>query len=356
MRGPSRQGIKDASSPAVPGFAQEALPRATPMPRRKALLFWLLLAGPFLPIFPRAGQAEPPGPRAPRFVLAWGKQGAAAGELNIPIGIAVNARDEVFVSEFRNNRVQKFSTHGKPLGSFPVGEMAGGLAVDRAGNLYVALLMAGKVEVYSPEGKLLRTLGKPGKGPGDLDQPGGLAVAADGTVYVADQVNRRVVHFAPDGKVIRAWGEYGVKPGQFGGNVPKNQRVGGPQFVALDREGNVFTTEASVGRVQKFSPEGKFLLAWGGNHTGPGGFGGRPKNLPGPIGIAIDTKGRVWVSATNNKVQQFTAEGKYLRGFGGTGEGPGQFHTPHGLALDSRGRLYVVDTKNHRVQKFDVGE
>ena len=48
---------------------------------------------------------------------------------------------------------------------------------------------------------------------------------------------------------------------------------GGPQFVALDRQGNVYTTEASVGRVQKFSRDGKYLLSWGTNSTEPGGFG-----------------------------------------------------------------------------------
>jgi sugar lactone lactonase YvrE len=60
------------------------------------------------------------------------------------------------------------------------------------------------------------------------------------------------------------------------------------------------------------------------------------------------------VSATNSRVQQFTNDGKYLRGIGGLGAKPGQFRVPHALALDSRGFLYVSDTMNGRVQKFDV--
>ena len=59
------------------------------------------------------------------------------------------------------------------------------------------------------------------------------------------------------------------------------------------------------------------------------------------------------MGATNSRVQLFTSDGRYLGGFGGRGSEPGQFHTPHGLALDSRGYLYVVDTQNSRIQKFD---
>ena len=88
-------------------------------------------------------------------------------------------------------------------------------------------------------------------------------MSPDGRVYVADQTNRRVQVFDRDGTFLFKWGEYGTKEGQFGGNVTPKSRVGGPQFVAVDAEGNVYTTEGSVCRVQKFTPDGKFLLAWG---------------------------------------------------------------------------------------------
>ncbi len=73
-------------------------------------------------------------------------------------------------------------------------------------------------------------------------------------------------------------------------------------------------------------------------------MGGRPKNLPGPIGLCIVPLDRVWVGATSNRVQQFTSVGKYLRGFGTTGTSHGEIHTPHGLALDLalQNPLYVT--------------
>lgn len=291
-----------------------------------------------------------------KFLLEWGKKGKELGEFHSPIGIATNAKDELFVSEFKNNRVQKFSTEGKLLASFAVEQMPGGIAVDMANHIYVAPLMSHKICVYDEAGKLLRTWGKEGKGDSDFDQPGGIAIAKDGSVYVADQVNRRVQRFTPEGKFLGKWGEYGSKPGQFDGVENIKSRTGGPHFLAFDKKGDIYTTEAKLGRVQKFTPEGKPLLAFGSNSTEPGGFGGRPKNLPGPIAIVVDRWDRIWVSSTNNRVQCFSPEGKYLFGFESLEEGdkPGQFNTPHGLAIDSRDHLYVVDARNHRVQKFAI--
>jgi sugar lactone lactonase YvrE len=111
-------------------------------------------------------------------------------------------------------------------------------------------------------------------------------------------------------------------------------------------------------RIQKFTPDGKFLAFSGSESSDPGGFGPPPKNkngspgMGGPISLCVDREDRVWVSATNNRVQQFTNDGKYLRGVGGEGTEPGHFHLPHGVALDSHDCLYVTDTMNGRIQKF----
>jgi sugar lactone lactonase YvrE len=303
-----------------------------------------------------AGEVAPKPGATLRFVRAWGKRGKAVGEFNAPIGLALNSADELYITEASNNRVQRFSPEGEPLGRFDVAPMPGGIAVDRAGNVYVAPMMGHKVCVFSPAGKLLREWGRHGKGDGEFDQPGGLAVAPDGSVYVADQVNRRVQRFTAEGKFLLKWGEYGSAPGQFDGKERLPNRTGGPNFVTVDRSGHVYTTEAALGRVQKFTPEGKVISWFGDNGTEPGGFGGRPKNLPGPIAITLDREGRIWVSATNHRVQLFSPEGKFLGGALSLrpGDGPGEFHTPHGLAVDSRGHLYVADAQNHRIQKFVV--
>src|SRR5262249_56196603 len=128
---------------------------------------------------------------------------------------------------------------------------------------------ADRITVDDRSGKFFKEWGKSGAGNSEFNYPGGLAVGRDGRLYVADQTNRRVQVFDAKGKFLTKWGEYGLKPGQFGGNVIPKRRDGGPQFVALVSEGRVYTTEASVGRVQKFTAGGKFLLARGARDDKP---------------------------------------------------------------------------------------
>ncbi len=303
--------------------------------------------------------------KAPRFVLAWGKKGDKPGEFYSPIGIAINDRDEVFVTDLNNARLQKFSADGKYLGGFDLpldgfkrkSSQAGGIALD-GGLVYLSYMAQHKVEVYTEAGKLVSTWGRRGKGDGELLQPGGILVARDGTVFVADQGNHRVQRFTKEGKFLGKWGEHGSRPGQFGAPEPAGSRFAGPHFLAQDGRGRLYTTEGVLGRVQQLSPDGKPLRAWGDKGDQPGGFGALKtpyaRHTFGPIAVMVDRHDRVWVSSLNDRVQAFTPEGRFLFGLGGTGKGPGQFARPHGMAVDSKGFLYVADAGNQRIQKFEV--
>lgn len=301
--------------------------------------------------------------------LQWGVRGSAPGEFHFPIGIAINAMDELFVADFYNDRVQQFSTDGELLGCFAVSPNPGGIATDESGNIYICHFgvmrmdeekKPDKVTVWNSRGDFLHEWGKSGAGAGEFNFPGGLVVGRNERLYVADQTNHRIQVFDTTGRYITEWGKYGTKTGEFGGNTSAASRVGGPQFVAVDSSGHIYTTEGSMGRVQKFTPEGEFLLAWGDNNTTEGSFGGgwqidSEEGLQGPIGILADRYDTIWVSAAGGRVQQFSNNGEYLRGIGeGKGTGPGQFLVPHGLTMDSRDNLYVVDSFNHRIQKFHI--
>lgn len=306
----------------------------------------------------RGEESAPPA----RFLLEWGKKGKAEGEFSACVGIAIGKDDEVYTAEFRNQRVQRFTPDGKFISTFPVQPHAGGVAVAPDGTVFVAHWNSNKVAAYSPDGKLLREWGTKGTGDGEFQLPGSIALGPDGLLYVPDQGNSRVQKFTVEGKFVGKWGELGKEPGQFGGGQPAGGRFAGPQFVAFDAEGNVYTTDAALDRVQKFTPEGKLLAHWGTESADPGGFGPPPKNkdgspgMGGPISLCVDRADRVWVSATNNRVQQFTNDGKFLQMLGGEeGTDPGRFHLPHGVALDSKGCLYVSDTMNGRIQKFATG-
>jgi sugar lactone lactonase YvrE len=328
----------------------------------------LFLAGLANPTGGALADEAAPAVRTPKFVLAWGKKGNGPGEFNSPIGLAVTKADEIYITDNNNGRVQKFDAEGKFLAMFDLpydpsktgrkSASSGGIAVDAAGNIYVALMVQHKVIVCRDDGRIIREWGKKGTGDGQFDQPGSLALCPDGTLLVADQINHRVQRFTIEGKFLNKWGEYGSEPGRFDGKERRDSRFGGPHFAMPDAAGNVFTTEGVLGRVQKFTPEGTFVCAFGDKTDNPGGFGSlaQPysKNTFGPIGLCTDHKGRVWVGSLNNRVQLFSPEGKYLTGIVEKGEKPGQLHNPHGLGIDSKRFLYIADSANNRIQKFAV--
>lgn len=316
---------------------------------------------------PQPASKSPAG-NAPKFILAWGQKGDKPGEFYSPIGIAINRKDEVYVTDLNNARVQKFNTDGKYLGGFdlpldtPPRKFCGigGITLDDAGQIYLSFMNQHRIGVYSNAGKLIREWGKRGNGDGEFYQPGGLVLDGNGDLYVADQCNHRVQKFTNDGKFLLKWGQHGKLPGQFDGIDSPGSRFGGPHFLAMDREGRLYTTEGTLGRVQQFAPDGKPLSAWGDKGNQPGGFGAMPTPQPtrtfGPIGILVDKHDRVLVSSLNDRVQFFTPEGKYLFAIAGSGKEPGQFTRPHGMAFDSRNCLYVADASNQRIQKFEIPE
>lgn len=333
-----------------------AVESPVPITRRQALG---ALAAACLPLGRSSRlQASDPASPVPRFLLQWGTRGSEPGQFSACVGIAIGKDDEVYTSEFRNQRVQRFTPDGKLLAAFPVQPHAGGLAVDETGQVYVGHWNSNKVAVYSAEGKLLREWGQRGTADGEFQLPGSVALGPDGLLYVPDQGNSRIQVFTREGEFVRKWGSLGSEPGQFGGQEPAGGRFAGPQFVAFDESGRVYATDAALDRVQQFTPRGELLGVWGSSGSEPGGFGPAPLDKSGnmiqggPIGICVDRENRVWVSATNHRVQQFTHEGRYICGLGGDGQEPGQFHFPHAVALDSHGHLYVADTMNARIQKF----
>lgn len=317
----------------------------------KCLLFTMIVAPSILPA------AEP------RFVKVWGEQGNADGQFDFCIGSAIYDQ-ALYVTDHYNHRVQKFDFDGRHLATIPVAPYPGGIAVDKEGTIYVSHFpgsgrskerLTDRITVHDADGKFLREFGKTGKGDGEFDFAGGLAIGPDDNIYLADQTNRRVMVFTKEGKYVAKFGEYGTGPGQFGGTSNPKSRVGGPQMLAFDRDGSLYTTEGLVCRVQKLTKEGKPLLQWGNTKDEPGNFGGKFAGgyLEGPIGIAVDADNKIWVVSLSGRIQQFDTAGKYLGGYhGGQGKEPGQFSAPHGIAISAAGELFVVDSYNHRIQKF----
>ncbi len=162
--------------------------------------------------------------------------------------------------------ILKFDASGKLLASWGAGMFIfpHGACVDAQGNLWVTDAQGrdGKghqVFKFSPDGRVLMTLGKAGvagEGPDVFNQPTDVAVAPNGDIYVADghreTGNNRIVKFSKDGKFITAWGKKGAGPGEFHE----------PHTIAIDSQGRLFVGDRVNNRIQIFDQQGRFLAEW----------------------------------------------------------------------------------------------
>jgi DNA-binding beta-propeller fold protein YncE len=220
----------------------------------------------------------------------WGREDT---KVAAPMGIALDAQENVYVVDTYENVVRVLDRQGKPLRSFghPSLQRITAIAIDqKRERVYVSdtchqHLPDHKIRVFDLQGQYLKDLGK-GKGfePGYLMFPTYLAVDDDGLVYVADTLNARVQVFDPEsGTVIRAIGERGNRFGQF-------ER---PKGIALDSFGNLYVVDSGWANVQIFNKRGQVLLFFGGRGRYPG-------LLYNPSAIAIDKNNRIYVANTQN--------------------------------------------------------
>ena len=183
--------------------------------------------------------------------------------------------------------IQEFDQSGKLLKSFGSGMFMTphGIFCDKNGNVWITDL-AGKngkgqqLFEFSPDGKVLMTLGKAGvagDGPDTFNQPDDVVVAPNGDVFVSDghvpgMGNARVIKFSKDGKFIKQWGGHGSGPGQF--EVP--------HALAMDSKGRLLVGDLGNNRIQIFDQDGKFVMEW--------------KQFGRPSGIYIDKHGTIYVA------------------------------------------------------------
>ncbi len=263
--------------------------------------------------------------------------------LGTPYGLAVDSKGLLYVADTKVGAVFIFNPESRDTGFIKHGVDAKfgrifGLAIDDADRLFVSDGQYNHVLVFNPDHKLEGQFGD-----GVMSDPAGLAIDEENRfLYVANTGTDQVLVYDADTfKLLRKIGTAGknrtlTDPGDFAA----------PTNVAVDKDGNLYVTDTLNDRVEEFDAEGAFIRTFGKNGDGPGEFT-RPK------GIAIDCDGHVWVADANmNRLQVFTPEGNLRLIVGGFGWLPGQFQALAGLTIDKQNRVFTSEQYLGRVQMF----
>ena len=251
--------------------------------------------------------------------------------------------------------ILKFDATGRLVKSFGAGliQFPHGLTVDPEGNIWVTdqLGKDGKghqVFKFSPEGKVLLVLGKPGvagSGNDEFNSPTAVAVAPNGDVFVADghggNSNARIVKFDRTGKFIKTWGTKGSGPGEM--NIPHT--------LAMDTRGRLFLGDRGNNRIQIFDQDGNFIEEW--------------TQFSRPSGVYIDRNDVIYVADSESGSVDKT-RGAWKRGIriGSARDGKVTAFIPdpdenaqstsaaEGVTADAQGIVYGAEVGPHRVMRY----
>jgi iron(III) transport system ATP-binding protein len=184
---------------------------------------------------------------------------------------------------------------------------------------------------------VLRTFGREGQGPGEFIYPVAVTKDAQENLYIAEYgSNDRVQKFTSDGTFLLAFGAFGTRPGEF-------QRPSGLAW----RDGKIYAADAFNNRIQVFTDDGKFLKILASGES--------PLALKLPYDLKLGADDTLYVVEYGaGRVTRLDLNGRVLGRYGSTGTGPGQFATPWGIAVDAKKHIYVADTGNRRVVELQT--
>src|ERR1035437_5544737 len=328
---------------------------------------------------------------------------ATSAQLNGPFGVAVDAAGNLYIADTSNDVVRKVSPDGTiskvaGIGS-PSYQGDGGLAVnaalnapesvavDTAGNLYIADTFNGRTRRVGTDGIIITAAGVVATGilSGDggpakdasISLPTDVAVDRAGNLYIGDFGNSRI-RVVTNGVIATVAGRADGAP-PVEGEAAVNARLEGPTGVTVERSGNFYFVEAGIGsgtglalsdfKVWKVSTAGvRTTLAGNGTASYSGeGVAGPAAQLNGPAGVAVSRSGTIYISDTQNQrvratstvggVGLVTLAGNGVAGFNGGVLLPrnAQLNRPAGVAADEIGNWYVADSANSRVRKVQPG-
>lgn len=237
------------------------------------------------------------------------------------------------------------------------------VAVDAAGNLYVADYWYNRIQKISANGTVSTLAGTGNVGAinglgklASFNRPSGLAVDRTGNVYVADAGNNLIRKITPDGTVSTFAGT--IVAADTSNAVTSQPLFSGPSSVAVDAAGKVYVADAGNNRICVISPSGTTRTLAGNGNAGSNNGAGTSATFNNPTGVAVDGSGNVYVAdLLNNMIRKVAPDGttSTLAGNGDIGSKDGldtaaRFYFPNSLTVDASGNVYVTDDINNLVR------
>ena len=287
---------------------------------------------------------------------------------NQPTGIAINNDGDLIIADKQNNSVRFISplgevntiggtgqsgfsnTAGSVTFSFP-----NGVGIGAAGTLYIADMGNAAIRAIDIKGVATTFASNTTATPGILNSPAGIVADASGNVYVADNASNLIKKITPKGVITTIAGN-GTR-GQVNG-TGTSASFNQPEALAIDSTGNLYVADAGNNMIRKITSAGVVTTLAGSGTAGAANGVGTAASFNGPAGVAVDTKGNVYVGDSNNNlVRKIAPDGTVttLAGSGTQGAGNGAlttatFYNPQGIAVDQYFKVYVVDTGNSLIR------
>ena len=244
-----------------------------------------------------------------KFLYGWGK-GMIAG----PHGIYIDSHDNVFCVDTKDHVVSKFTTDGR------------------------LLMTLGVKGVPSDSGSVKGNFKTVKRGAAPFNVPTKVATSKSGDIFVSDGYgNARVHRFSADGKLIKSWGEPGSGPGQF--NLPHG--------ITVDDSDNVYVADRENERIQVFDVEGNLRSIWTNIYRPSAICVHEGKVYVTELGHRLYVDNVLFTPDGQgpwSRVRIFDAAGVEQANFGGPeGWKPGNFFAPHGSCVDKDGSIYVAE-------------
>jgi sugar lactone lactonase YvrE len=317
---------------------------------------------------------------------------ATSAQLNFPYGIAVDGAGNQYVAEVGNHRVRKIDTSGviTTIAGTGVAGFSGdggaataaqlntptGVAVDAAGNIYIADMGNHRIRIIRTGGNVITTAAGTGtagfSGDGgaataaQLQFPFGVAVDGAGNLYIADTFNGRLRKVAAGSGTITTVAGNGTAEG-YGGDGGKAifAGLGLLKGAAADGAGNLYIAGFDTHRIRKVDAATGIISTVAGRGTaGSSGDGGlaTTAELDIPAGIAVDKAGDLYIAdMANAAIRKVDAANGVIHAVAGGGtNNPGDnlaatsaaLDEPDGVAIDAAGNLFIADARTQRVRKI----